>query len=156
MKNNLMTNAFRSLGPTERFWLCVQKTTSCWIWIGSPGGAKGRDYGHIKISGKSFKAHRFAYELLRGPIPKGMVIDHLCRNRMCVNPEHMEIVTNKENILRGEGIAAKEARMTVCKNGHALTGENLYIAPKSGKRRCRQCNKVSAKAWRDYRPVAET
>lgn len=80
-----------------------------------------------------------SHELHKGPIPEGLVIDHLCRNRGCVNPDHLEAVTQRENILRGEGLAAANARKTHCPKGHPYSGENLYVVPSSGRRQCRIC-----------------
>lgn len=84
--------------PSERFWRKVLKTDTCWLWLGA---IQSGGYGNIRINKKSVKSHRFAYEELVGEIPKGMVIDHLCRNRRCVNPSHMEVVTFEENVKRG-------------------------------------------------------
>lgn len=118
----------------ERFWAKVELTEDCWVWTGH----LRRGYGTLMRNGEHGYAHRFAYESLVGPIPEGLQIDHLCRNRACVNPSHMEPVTRRENILRGEGSAAKNARKTHCKRGHILSGENLYLY-KGAVRICRQC-----------------
>jgi hypothetical protein len=88
------------------------------------------------------------YEALVGPIPDGLFLDHTCRNRNCVNPQHLDPVTNKENILRGEGSPAKNARKTHCKNGHPLKGENLVRGSK-GERVCRTCKNAYLKKWRE-------
>lgn len=102
--------------------------------------------GNIHVSGYGRLgqkyAHRVAYEREIGPIPEGLVIDHLCRNRACVNTDHMELVTNGENVMRGEGPAAENARKTRCPKGHPLTPGNLYVGKtRSGgkERRCRTC-----------------
>ena len=87
-------------------------------------------------------AHRFAYELLRGPIPEGMTIDHLCRTRSCVNPEHFEVVTRGENVLRGVGPPAMNARKTHCAKGHPLVEGNLVLNRlKHGYRECLICSR---------------
>lgn len=83
--------------------------------------------------------HRRICEALRGSIPDGLVLDHLCRNTACVNPWHLEPVPNKENILRGFGAAAVNARRTSCKHGHALDEKNTYLV--YGRRKCRTCNR---------------
>ena len=100
----------------DRFWDFVTKTESCWIWNGSKSKA---GYGYY-WDNKHIYAHRFSYEICFGKIRRGLTLDHLCRNTSCVNPEHLEPVTMKENILRGEGWAAKNARKTHCKCGQPL------------------------------------
>ncbi len=133
----------KPIPPEVRFWLMVDKRepTDCWPWLGSK---TGYGYGSFRTgsskdgSRRHVMAHRFAYESLRGPIPESLQIDHLCRNRGCQNPAHMEPVTQRENILRGEGLTANEARRTHCPKGHPLSGSNLYRT-KLG-RRCRMCN----------------
>jgi hypothetical protein len=93
------------------------------------------------LNGKPRYGHRVAYEALVGPIPQGLCIDHLCRNRACVNPDHLEPVTNRVNILRGETIMAANAAKTHCVRGHEYTPENTLINAKTGTRRCAACNR---------------
>lgn len=120
----------------ERFWAKVQKLEDgCWLWT---GGKRGCGYGTIRRNGKNTSAHVVAYEMLVGPIPDGLEIDHLCRVRLCVNPEHMEPVTHRENIRRSIGNFGDKARQTECIHGHPLSGDNLYIAT-NGRRQCRAC-----------------
>lgn len=88
--------------------------------------------------------HRIAYELAVGPIPVGLVIDHLCRNHSCINPEHLEPVTNVENVMRGESAWARNARKTHCKRGHEFTDENTIR--RNGTRSCRQCRSMKGRA----------
>jgi aspartate carbamoyltransferase regulatory subunit len=95
-------------------------------------------YGHFFLNGKTVHAHRYAYELTVALIPDGLVPDHLCRNRGCVNPNHLEPVTRRENTLRGDTVASAESKQTHCIHNHEFTVENTYIA-KSGKRQCRTC-----------------
>src|SRR3954470_20141998 len=82
--------------------------TGCWLWTGARSAKGG--YGDVSVSGMRFRAHRLIYEWERGPIPEGLILDHLCCNPPCVNPDHMEVVTNRENILRGRSPTAKNAR----------------------------------------------
>lgn len=122
---------------TERFWANVHKTNTCWLWTMRPAG---EGYGQIKLeSGRRQQAHRFAYELLVGPIPEGLQLDHLCRVRHCVNPAHLEPVTSRENVHRSPiAPAALNARKTHCPHGHEYTDDNTYFS--GGKRICRACN----------------
>lgn len=113
----------------------IDATTGCHVWTGS---LINSGYGRLR-SGDEVLAHRVAYALARGPIPSGSVIDHLCRNRACVNPAHMEVVTNKVNVLRGQGITARASNATRCPHGHPYDEANTYIDPK-GARRCRACS----------------
>jgi hypothetical protein len=96
--------------------------------------------------------HRVAYEAVNGPIPGGLVIDHLCRNRLCANPAHLEAVTHRVNLLRGIGVAAKHAAKTACPRGHTYTEENTYRS-KEGSRVCRACGREKAEERRRARGV---
>ena len=113
--------------------------SGCWVWLGActAGG-----YGTISINKKTFYAHRLFYEFYRAPIPFGLQIDHLCRVRCCVNPDHLEIVTNRENTLRGKAVSALHARKTHCKRGHPFTPENTRSYPSVIGRRCKVCQKL--------------
>src|SRR5690348_1907218 len=108
----------------QRFWAKVDRRGpgECWTWQAT----QTNGYGQFKIDGKQRYAHRVSYELTVGPIPDGLQIDHLCRNRACVNPAHMEPVTPRVNTLRGIGGAAARAARTHCPRGHAYTAENTY------------------------------
>lgn len=94
-------------GPECRFWAKVDKTDGCWHWLGAKNSAKG--YGRFDAEGKRYVAHRYSYELLVGPIPVSMQLDHQCRNRMCVNPAHVEVVTEQEHGRRS-GVDSGRAR----------------------------------------------
>lgn len=131
----------------ERYWGYVVKTDSCWNWTGD---ITDSGYGRIHISNGQYYAHRIAYVISTGQTPtKGMVTDHLCRNRRCVNPEHLELVSITENVMRGQALSALNAKKTHCMRGHPLSGDNLYIAPK-GYRSCKLC-RHNAKVESDRR-----
>ena len=118
----------------SRVMMRVRKEGECLVWQ----GPLQEGYGHIKIKGRLPGVHKAVYEAVFGEIPKGLVIDHLCRNRACCNPLHLEVVTSGENVRRGEGPCARNARKTQCKHGHEFTAENTYITP-ANERRCRIC-----------------
>lgn len=114
--------------------------TPCWEWTGAICDGYGKLARTIQGRTVNYRAHRVTYEDLIGPVPAGLCLDHLCRNRKCVNPAHMEAVTGRENTLRGEGLAAQNAAKTHCLRGHPLSGDNL-LTLKSGERRCRICQR---------------
>lgn len=110
----------------------------CWLFNGY---IAKNGYGQAKVGGRVVLTHRAVYEVLVGPIPPGLQLDHLCRNRACYNPAHLEPVTQQENIRRGAG--NQHRGKPLCVHGHPLSGDNLYVAP-TGQRRCRQCGRM----WR--------
>lgn len=139
-----MTDTVMTAAAT-RFWRHVDRRTNdeCWQWL----GALDNGYGRFWIQGRTIMAHRFAYEASGTPIPGGLQLDHICRNRGCVNPAHLEPVTIRQNVLRGAGITATNARKTECRNGHPFSTENTYTTP-NGRRNCKACRRSSVRAWR--------
>ena len=101
-----------------RFWSHVDKTADCWLWKSRTTEGYGASF---EVNGQQLKPHRFSYTVFRGLIPPGFVIDHLCRQPACVRPEHLDVVTNRTNALRGVGATAKNAAKTVCQLGHPLS-----------------------------------
>ena len=137
----------------ERFdarWV-PEPNTGCWLWTGAiiPNG-----YGVGPSVGGSHLAHRVGWTLYRGPIPEGMYIDHLCRVRSCVNPDHLRPVTPKQNSLENsESRPSKNARKAQCPKGHPYSGENLWIRYQAGKpsRHCRACTRAQKRdRWRRH------
>lgn len=109
----------------------------CWRWKADRDGNR---YGRFKLDGRKVQAHRVAYEMLIGPIPDGLTLDHLCCNPRCVQPLHLEPVTQRENTLRGDGVAAINARKTHCANDHPFDRANTYVRA-DGRRNCRACQR---------------
>lgn len=123
----------------------TERTPTCWLWTGAlnRGG-----YGLVSFDSKRRMAHRVAYELVKGPIPKGLVLDHLCRVRNCVNPDHLEPVTNRENVLRGIGLSAIAARRNQCEKGHAyVAGSWRWKLNRRTGRQYRSC-RICAAAYK--------
>ena len=121
---------FASLSPR------IKVTDTCWLWTGS---TQRKGYGRCS----RWLAHRLVYVLLRGPIPDGLQVDHLCRVRNCVNPDHMELVSSRENTFRGISPAARNARKTTCPEGHP------YDAVWGPNRRCRACGREAQRRHRE-------
>lgn len=126
-----MSNQYTVIPMPARFWLNVRKDDDCWEWLGS------HDRNGYAIFGRTV-AHRVAYALTSGPVPDGLELDHLCSNRGCVNPAHLEPVTRRENVHRSRSFAAINARKTHCPKGHPYSGDNLYVS-RSGDRHCVTC-----------------
>lgn len=136
-----------------------EPNSGCWLWTGHHNSA---GYGHIHYIGKVRRAHRVVYGLLKGELSKDLQIDHLCRNRACVNPDHLEEVTRRENIKRGSCGEANKKK-THCKHGHPLSGYNLMLIKRkdpngiSGEdhvqRSCRTCFKISRKRCREIKKL---
>jgi hypothetical protein len=140
-----MQHAGYSADMQARFWAKVDPSGDCWEWIGA---RKPTGYGSFWISPSRSNeiSHRVAYQMLVGPIPDGLELDHLCRNRCCVNPDHLEPVTRKENARRGVRWP-RHAHRTHCKHGHEFTPENTRHG-KDGVRYCRACARISNAKWR--------
>jgi len=130
----------------QRFWEKVgphDDPTKCWLWTGATHGDKQNKlrYGSFRV-GRMVQAHRFSYEMYyHTTIPEGMIIDHVeargCTSTLCVNPHHLEVVTNKVNLLRGDTLAAKNVKVMCCPKGHPYSEENTYVY--HGGRYCRVC-----------------
>ena len=146
--------------PLERFEGKVNKNGPvvkaelgpCWLWMGAMDKSTG--YGAMGFYGKTERTHIVAFKLFKGDIPYGLEIDHLCRIRLCVNPDHLDAVTQQVNLMRGMGPAAVNARKTHCKNGHEFTGENTYHLS-NGSRCCRACQLAIKAAERRAEGVPE-
>lgn len=123
--------------PVERFWSKVIKTDGCWLWA---GGKDWDGYGIFGVHGKSYRAHRYAYELLVAPIPRDLQLDHLCRTPSCVNPAHLEAVTPRVNSRRSNSPSGVNAKATHCVRGHPFDRDNTKWV--QGKRQCRTCARM--------------
>jgi len=133
----------------ERFWEKVSKgegPDACWTWA-TPNLRDG--YGRFRVAGKMWLAHRWSYQLAGNELIDGLTLDHLCRVRHCVNPDHLEQVTQRVNTLRGAGPSAIHATKTHCPQGHELAGDNLVPSQlKRGRRTCLTCARETALARR--------
>jgi hypothetical protein len=128
----------------SRFWEKVIRTPTCWNWR----GGKGRGYGMFWWRGRAVVAHRLSYEALVGPIPDGRELDHLCRNRGCVNPEHLRVVDHRTNVLAGTAKSAINAAKACCPKGHPFVIEGKQ-------RRCKVCKGARERAEARARRMAK-
>lgn len=132
----------------ERIFDRILFDDGCW---GFKGWHWDTGYAAFDVDGSGFRAHRLVYTMLVGPVPNDMVLDHLCRNRGCVRPDHLEIVTQRINVSRNS-----EATKTHCVNGHLLSGDNLYLSPGRHHRLCRACNRERQKKYKARKKEALT
>lgn len=128
----------------------IDRTDSCWIWSGKVDKTGYGSFGmRVEKASRTRTAHKIVYETLVGEVPEGMQLDHLCKVPLCVNPEHLEIVTPRENTLRSDGIAAINARKTHCVHGHEFSVTNTYTHPKRGSRHCRKCMSAASMKYQN-------
>ena len=130
--------------PVDRFMakIEVDPTTDCWNWTGNLGW---QGYGQFwSEKQKTVRAHRWSFNRWNDAVPDGMQLDHLCRNRKCANPFHLESVTPRENVLRGDTPASRNAAKAECNEGHPLAGPNLRINSR-GDRVCRECSRAASR-----------
>lgn len=132
--------------PEERFFSRLIQDGDCWVWPHTDPAGYGRMF---QADGVNWLPHRWAYTFMRGDIPDGLELDHLCRNRACTNPDHLEPVTRVENAMRGPGA------ITECKNGHPYTTANTYIRPDRGTRGCRICRAHATARWSNRHAAPE-
>ena len=123
----------------------VDSETGCWRWCRLVNAA---GYSKFFYYGKLGYGHRYAWEYWRGAIPAGLTIDHLCRNRCCVNPDHLDVVSLRTNLMRGNSLSTINARKTHCPRGHPLDNRQ----PPAGGRRCKTCNRLQSRAFRERHP----
>lgn len=135
----MKTIATKDIPEVDRAWFMAKVAPvpecGCWLWEGECN----RGYGIVYIKERKYRAHRVSYRLHKGPIPPGLTLDHLCRVRCCVNPDHLEAVDCKENVLRGAGVTAQNSRKTHCSRGHELTPETTRLGSRKRGRDCRLC-----------------
>ena len=139
---------------SERFWEKVHKTDTCWLWTAS---ADSSGSGTFWDGDRTMGAHRWSYVFHYGPVPDGLVIDHVrdrgCTSTLCVNPSHLEPVTHCENVLRGRAPTAINAAKTHCKQGHEFTAENTYVTPDNC-RGCRACIRTASASYKARKAAA--
>lgn len=147
-KIGLRLKANTPVADRLEYWSCPDPNSGCWLWLGMVD-AKG--YGLITVRQRKFRAHRLAYTEWAGPIPDSMVIDHKCRNPSCINPSHLEVVTSRENTLRGL-VGSWHRVKTHCPHGHPYSGDNVSYGtgkfPGQTRRNCKTCKREAARRAR--------
>lgn len=145
----------------ERFWKMVAppNENGCRLWLGAKSTSSTGDYGSFSLYAprplprKVVKAHVFSWELVHGPVPEGLELDHLCRVRLCVEEKHLEPVTHQVNMLRGDGVASINASKSFCNNGHPLFGDNVRMEGGGRLRRCKACAKAAMERFMQKNPL---
>jgi hypothetical protein len=127
----------------KHFWEKVEKSSGCWQWMAA---LDSDGYGSFHIDGHRRVAHRVSYQFLVGSIPDGLQLDHLCRNRACVNPAHLEPVTARENQRRADVVLGIRSAKTHCPKGHEYNSVNTYVL--NSRRHCRPCNRAAAARYK--------
>lgn len=146
LKENLLIQVSDISCLTECFLNKVVFSDNCWIWAGS----KNKSYGRFFFKSFNVRAHRLSYLLFNGPLKNNEVIDHICSNKICVNPAHLRQVSYRINTLENSNsIQAKNYKKTHCKNGHELSVNNLYIQKKTGFRYCLICNRLRQSKYKE-------
>lgn len=144
----------RHTDPRRRFWAQVDKSGECWMWQGCTDG--GGRYGSFITDGKVWRAHRLSYTWAKGDIPGGLVLDHLCRTTLCVNPDHLEVVHQTENIMRGLAPTSFNRRKVRCLRGHSLDDADRTT---TNGRQCSSCKAMpemkARRAWQQRKRRAE-
>lgn len=123
-----------------RFWSHVDRSGECWLWLLQ---RTSEGYGRVRVNGERWFAHRFSYTIAKGPIPPELTIDHLCRTRACVRPDHLEAVTVSVNVLRGQTPQALNLAKTHCQRGHPFDDANTRLTGNGRHRVCRACRRQS-------------
>lgn len=141
----------RRRSDAERFAAWTQLTDGCHLWTGT---ISENGYGRFTVNRRFVQAHRWAYEQVHGPIPPGLQLDHLCRNRACVNVAHLEAVTGRVNTLRGATRAARNLAKTHCPLGHAYDAVNTYT-DRNGGRSCKECKRRQTRAYKQRKRLAD-
>ena len=134
-----------SITANERFdkqWE-PEPMSGCWLWVGH---VSDRGYARFRVNGTRVGAHRFSYERWVGPITSGLVVDHLCNNPSCVNPDHLQAVSQRANVRRGRGTSGVNSRKRECIRGHAFDEDNTYVDPGGG-RHCKECRRAAGRRY---------